>query len=248
MRNLLVVTRELIACARHETALARWRAAAIELVASVVAHDVAVFHELSPRRPLAHAALVAVDPSWLASTVQNWDAMAVAFEAMTHDAMAHGGVAIASRAFAGRSKQRRIWQATVARPLRVHDVCMLHLTAHHRVQSALVLGRAGAGNVFDDASLRILSSLEPVLAVCDALVQASSRRPRGMKTRVECADGRLTPHQQRIVELVALGHSNSEIAHALGISPHTVRNLLVSVCGRLGAANRAEVVHRAAFR
>jgi two-component system response regulator DesR len=69
-----------------------------------------------------------------------------------------------------------------------------------------------------------------------------------MPVAVRCLDGRLTARQQSIVEQVALGHADHEIAAALHISPHTVRNLLVTVRARLGAANRAEVVHRAVFR
>ncbi|MBC7171090.1 MAG: DNA-binding response regulator, partial [Polyangiaceae bacterium] len=40
----------------------------------------------------------------------------------------------------------------------------------------------------------------------------------------------------------------ASIGRALGISEHTVRNLLVQVRARLGAANRAEIVRLAVLR
>jgi DNA-binding CsgD family transcriptional regulator len=58
-------------------------------------------------------------------------------------------------------------------------------------------------------------------------------------------DQRLTPRQREVVELVAMGQTNQEIGQVLSISHHTVRNLLVDVRQRLGAANRAEVVRLA---
>ncbi|MEZ4409409.1 MAG: helix-turn-helix transcriptional regulator [Polyangiales bacterium] len=72
--------------------------------------------------------------------------------------------------------------------------------------------------------------------------------PAGVPLTVRCVDGRLTPRRREVVEPVALGRSDREVGEALGVSPNTVRTLLVSVRARLGAANRAEVVHRAVFR
>lgn len=55
----------------------------------------------------------------------------------------------------------------------------------------------------------------------------------------------LTPRQQQIVRLAAQGASNKEIAQALGIAPHTVKNHLAQIFERLGAANRAQAVSMA---
>lgn len=52
----------------------------------------------------------------------------------------------------------------------------------------------------------------------------------------------LTERQQQIVNLAARGASNKEIAQALGIAPHTVKNHLAQIFEKLGASNRAQAV------
>ncbi len=55
----------------------------------------------------------------------------------------------------------------------------------------------------------------------------------------------LTPRQQEIVRLAANGSSNKEIALALGITPHTVKNHFAQIFEKLGAGNRAQAVSMA---
>lgn len=55
----------------------------------------------------------------------------------------------------------------------------------------------------------------------------------------------LTPRQQEIVRLAANGASNKEIALALGITPHTVKNHFAQIFEKLGAGNRAQAVSMA---
>jgi DNA-binding CsgD family transcriptional regulator len=91
-----------------------------------------------------------------------------------------------------------------------------------------------------------MQPLVPVLALGDGYQLARTRSSLpGVATQVRCLDERLTARQREVVEYVALGRTNAEIGAALGISIHTVRNLLVKVCARLQAANRAEVVRLA---
>jgi DNA-binding NarL/FixJ family response regulator len=52
--------------------------------------------------------------------------------------------------------------------------------------------------------------------------------------------GLLTGRQRQIVQLAARGASNKEIAKALGIAPHTVKNHLARIFEKLGARNRAQ--------
>lgn len=52
----------------------------------------------------------------------------------------------------------------------------------------------------------------------------------------------LTARQQQIVQLAARGASNKEIAQALGIAPHTVKNHLAQIFEKLGASNRTQAV------
>jgi DNA-binding NarL/FixJ family response regulator len=54
-----------------------------------------------------------------------------------------------------------------------------------------------------------------------------------------CLDPRrLTPREERATLLVALGHSNKEVAYELDITESTVANLLASALGKLGLESR----------
>ena len=51
----------------------------------------------------------------------------------------------------------------------------------------------------------------------------------------------LKPRDQRIIELVALGLKNSEIAQEIGTTDHVVRNYLRMIYDKLGMWNRLEL-------
>lgn len=53
---------------------------------------------------------------------------------------------------------------------------------------------------------------------------------------------RLSPQEQRILNLLADGHTNKEIALAMCLGEGTVRNYLTSVFTKLGVENRTEAV------
>jgi DNA-binding CsgD family transcriptional regulator len=53
---------------------------------------------------------------------------------------------------------------------------------------------------------------------------------------------RLTPRQQQILELVADGRTNAEVAGALCVAPGTVRRHLENIFGKLGVHNRTAAV------
>jgi DNA-binding NarL/FixJ family response regulator len=58
----------------------------------------------------------------------------------------------------------------------------------------------------------------------------------------------LTPRELQVLELIALGLPNKQIAARLGISDQTVKFHVASIAGKLGAANRTDIVRRAARR
>lgn len=224
----------------------RWREAALGVLRRVVSFDAGLFHEMSPRSPLDRAGLLDMSADWLEASRAHWDEMAVTFATLLHDAAEHDWVAIASRAFEGRRKLAAQWTRRVARPLNARDVAFVHLVAHERVIAAVFLVRKSGR--FSETERASLAQLIPALTLGDALQQSSAPGSGGLRTRLECVDGRLTPRRRQIVEHIALGHTNQQIADALGISVHTVRNALVNIQARLGASNRAEVVHRSVFR
>ena len=54
----------------------------------------------------------------------------------------------------------------------------------------------------------------------------------------------LTPREQQVLRMLALGLANKEIAARLNISEHTVKFHVAAILGKLGAASRTEAVAR----
>jgi DNA-binding NarL/FixJ family response regulator len=59
---------------------------------------------------------------------------------------------------------------------------------------------------------------------------------------------RLTPRELEVLEQLAAGLSNRQIAERLAISPDTVKFHLASISGKLAAVNRTDIVRRAVRR
>ncbi len=55
----------------------------------------------------------------------------------------------------------------------------------------------------------------------------------------------LSEREREVLELIAAGYNNSEIAHKLVISPKTVRNHITSIFSKLQVADRAQAIRRA---
>lgn len=238
----------LIALAARTEGLVAWREAALHVVRRAVPFDAALFHELSPRVPLDRAALVGLPREVVERSLPGWDDNAVALAPLRDRALAQGGAATDGEAFPPRSAARRRWSQRVAQPFRLRWALVGHLVVQRRIVSVILLGRRRQPP-FTSQERRALARLLPALSVGDALQQSLAMGTvRGPAATLECVDQRLTPRQREVVVQVALGHTNAEIGRALGISVHTVRNLLTQVRARLDAANRAEVVRLAVLR
>jgi pimeloyl-ACP methyl ester carboxylesterase/DNA-binding CsgD family transcriptional regulator len=55
----------------------------------------------------------------------------------------------------------------------------------------------------------------------------------------------LTPREREVLELIARGRDNSQIAESLSLTEKTVRNHINSIFGKLGTPNRAQAIVRA---
>jgi DNA-binding NarL/FixJ family response regulator len=53
--------------------------------------------------------------------------------------------------------------------------------------------------------------------------------------------GKLTPREQEIVQLIATGANNEEIANRLYISQRTVKNHITSILSQLNLRNRTQI-------
>ncbi|MCE9574412.1 MAG: helix-turn-helix transcriptional regulator [Deltaproteobacteria bacterium] len=225
---------------------ADFRGEVLDRLAARVAYDLGLFHALSPRVPLATMVLRGAAPAAIARTVPRWDELAVALGGFLAAARTRGGLACDDEAIPRRGPARRAFDE-VAGALGVRTLAVLHVPARGgegvgRIAAAVVLGRRRA-RPFTPDERALLRAAIPVIALGDARPHPGRRR--GLRERVACLDQRLTPRQREIVEYVALGHTNAAIARALRLSPNTLRNHLVRVFARLGAANRADVVRLA---
>lgn len=238
----------LATAAERAPSLPAWREAALDRIAGELRFDAAIFHALSPRVPLETGVVRGVDPAIVANSMAHWDRLAVDLEPLRNHALAHGGVASDAEALPQRSRARARFEAGVAKPFGIRRLAITHLGLRDRISAALILLRRSAV-AFSAAELQLLRAIVAVLALADAAHTALSAVPTAsLPTRLRCVDQRLTPRQREILERVALGHTNAEIARALDLSPNTLRNHLVAVYGRLGAGNRAEAVRLAVLR
>ena len=97
------------------------------------------------------------------------------------------------------------------------------------------------------AAVRIVASGEALLApaITRAVVEEFVRRP-ATEPAPPLAVEELTPREGEVLDLLARGLSNKEIASALSVSEHTAKFHVNSILGKLGAQGRTEAVVRAA--
>ena len=77
-------------------------------------------------------------------------------------------------------------------------------------------------------------------AVADRLAGLFTQQARSAR-----AFPQLTDRECDILELIARGQSNVEMARHLGLAPKTVRNLVSAVFVKLSVASRAEAIVKA---
>ena len=135
---------------------------------------------------------------------------------------------------------------TVIRALRGRQPTLriLVFTAFHDVERARTALDAGAdgfvtkglrGAALIDSLDRVLAGERVVAAEIEMLLGEAPEQARQPSER-----------QRAVVEAVARGATNREIAEELGITERTVKYHLRAVFDRLGVSNRAEAVARAA--
>ena len=133
---------------------------------------------------------------------------------------------------------------------RYPDAALLVLTMvgdPDEVEAALSAGANGyllkeaAASELVDAVRRVAAGeayLQPALGV--SLARRSERR-----SRTGAAATPLTPREQEVLRLIALGHTNSEIAGILTVSLRTVESHRANILAKLGVRTRAELVRHA---
>jgi DNA-binding CsgD family transcriptional regulator len=92
----------------------------------------------------------------------------------------------------------------------------------------------GPGSDFSEADRALLTLLRPHLL--QAYLDAERRRHPSPE---------LTPRQWQLMDMLAAGHTNAQIARRLGISEGTVRKHLENIYRRLQVSSRAAAIKRA---
>ncbi len=131
-------------------------------------------------------------------------------------------------------------------------VIMLTVSAdEHDVEGAIVAG--ACGYVLKDAAVEEIVAGVRAAAVGDALL--SPRIAAGILERAranaaaslpDSAQAKLTERESEVLSLMAEGKENAEIAEELFISPHTVKNHVSNILGKLESQTRIEAAVKAA--
>jgi two-component system response regulator FixJ len=124
---------------------------------------------------------------------------------------------------------------------RSSSVPVILITGHGDIAMAVSAMREGAFDFIEkpyDAE-QLIASIEKALAV-DQKIRTSQSHKAALMARMS----ELSPRQREVMQLVADGLSNKQIAQQLGISPRTVENYRAWVMERMGAANVAELVRK----
>ena len=104
------------------------------------------------------------------------------------------------------------------------------------VARAIAAGASGA--IMKDASMEDQLNAIRTVASGDKVLS-----PEIEKAVQEEPLPEFTERQQLILESIARGLTNKDIANMLDISPDAVKQHLAAICSKLGAANRAEAVN-----
>jgi two-component system, LuxR family, response regulator FixJ len=121
------------------------------------------------------------------------------------------------------------------------DVPIILITGHGDIAMAVSAMREGAFDFIEkpyDAE-QLIASIEKAVAADQRL-----RGSQSQKAELSARMAELSPRQREVMELVADGLSNKQIAERLGISARTVENYRAWVMERMGATNVADLVRK----
>jgi DNA-binding CsgD family transcriptional regulator len=147
-------------------------------------------------------------------------------------ALAHGGVAVDTQVL-GAAATRTCYYDELVRPAGGGHSLLCYLDLRGAPRGLLMLGRESR-NPFRRRDLDRLRAMRGALALAISSFAQSS-----------IAEGlALTTREREIGDLLLLGHTNRDIALALGTSPNTVRNQLAALFRKAEVSTRAELVGR----
>src|SRR3954462_14859792 len=109
--------------------------------------------------------------------------------------------------------------------------------------AAETLANGARGILMRDASPQriraaLIAASEGIIVIDDALAGAVLQQSRRAHELIEP----LTARELEVMQLLASGQTNKEIANRLGVTEHTVKFHVNSILGKLGVATRTEAV------
>ncbi|GIH17975.1 helix-turn-helix transcriptional regulator [Rugosimonospora africana] len=136
--------------------------------------------------------------------------------------------------------ERHGW--TMARSFALEEAALRLALAGDAAQARVLLSDAVRGYAAANASWDLRRA--------DSRLRAAGirRGPRSLRRRETTGWGSLTPAEQRVVDLVAQGHSNADIAAQLFTSPRTVQTHVSHVLAKLSLRSRIEIMREAGAR
>lgn len=129
----------------------------------------------------------------------------------------------------------------VERPGGDVDAVIDEIQAEHPLARIVVVGRHRGGRPAGDATGVVVTDgafTDVVAGIRTAMAGAAPVRRNGQRPG-------LTRREDEILRLVALGHTNNEIAQRLGLAANTVKTYWQRALHKLAARNRAEAIARA---
>jgi DNA-binding NarL/FixJ family response regulator len=231
--------REIIALAMAAPSRQAFRAEVLRLMIAGTRAGAGSFMQLNPTlAPLEQATIQDMDMSSIDRCAAGWEAMyAAEVEALALASMTGGGVALDTRVLDARERSRRAFYADILRPAGIREALYCVVGVGDDEFAVLGLHNQSARDVYTDETLSLVRALLPVISLADGLLGKLDLR---VADEVPLAG--LSRREREVVELVALGYTNAEIAAALGTSLLSVRNQLSRVFRKAGVTTRAELV------
>jgi DNA-binding CsgD family transcriptional regulator len=137
----------------------------------------------------------------------------------------------------GRALHRLDYYHTVLRPMGIEHQLRLWLPAPPALARVFYFNRRSVNGDFGDRERGLLEVLRPFLGAMRERFEL--REPRGL-----CDASGLTQRESEILEWVACGKTNREIAALLVVTTHTVRKHLENIYAKLGVHTRTAAAAR----
>ena len=222
----------------------RFRTAALRRLQLLVGFDSGIFCSREPEIPRGDQQTGAHK---LESFAAKYEAYVEELRPIERAAMANGGVAIDTQVLSPRARKRMAFYTDIVRPQGVRSLLAAYLMLRGQPTAVVYLARHRPSSpLFGNGECVTMRQLLPALALGDGIHAVTDGWAGAAVTLEAGVDWtQLTSPERDIVQYVALGLRNADIAVARGTSPNTVRNQLTGIFEKMAVANRTELARLA---